>query len=391
MAAEPMDLQAPVAAPLTADRDFDVLYREHFDRLRRFCLGLTGQESLAEDIAQETLLRAYIRMAQFDLSRPMWPWLKRVATRLVIDNARAASREVLDGNHPEGVSRDNAEVAAERQLLDAALGALPARQRMAVALRYVDDWKPAEVAELLGLNKGAVEQLLHRARRRLCSEYRRLSGEAPTKLRVALWPLVLLFGRVRDRAARIRQVVNDGGTSLALATDATTHVVVAVAIAGVLAGGVAAAETAPPRPAAVKDAVAVSAEKATAEKVTSTETRVESPAPRQRATVDPSTAAVKEVAPAPAQEPVETTSTTSVEVNASQAPIDDAPAKPEARATKTRSADAANLSGTVRGHVAEKAPGTDAIVSIDCDGGAVWRTACAATDDGDETLQESAP
>ena len=78
------------AEPLwEAGPSFEALYREHHRRLYRFCLGMTRSHAVAEDIAQETLLRAFLHAADLDPHRSPWPWLKKVATRLVYDHTRS--------------------------------------------------------------------------------------------------------------------------------------------------------------------------------------------------------------------------------------------------------------------------------------------------------------
>jgi RNA polymerase sigma-70 factor (ECF subfamily) len=236
------------ALPTPQSPDFEDLYREHFDRLRRFVLGMTGRESVAEDIAQETLLRAYIRMEKLDLNRPMWPWLKQVATRLVYDHTRG-EREVCSEDTDLAVDAcaDVADQLAERDLVARVLRRLPARQRAAVTLRYLEDWKAAELAELFDLPRPAVEQLLLRARRSLGAEYRRLGAD---RIRLALWPLVAMLGRWRDRAVRAANSMSSaGGSSVASVMDATTQAMVAVAVSSsLIAGGIAFAHPAADAP-----------------------------------------------------------------------------------------------------------------------------------------------
>lgn len=233
------------ALPTPQNPDFEDLYREHFDRLRRFCLGMTGRESVAEDIAQETLLRAYIRMEKLDLNRPMWPWLKQVATRLVYDHTRG-EREVCSEDSELAVDTcaDVADQLAERDLVARVLSRLPARQRAAVTLRYLEDWKAGELAELFNLPRPAVEQLLLRARRSLGAEYRRLGAD---RIRIALWPLLALLGRIRDRAVRLTANLGTASTtSVASVMDATTQAMVAVVVSsGLIAGGIAFADPVP--------------------------------------------------------------------------------------------------------------------------------------------------
>jgi RNA polymerase sigma-70 factor (ECF subfamily) len=149
------------------------LYLRYFPRVVRFAYRRVGDHSLAEDIAQEALVRALDHIESFDVSRPMWPWLKAIASNLIVDHVRRCSDEErcyarLGLPPPEGTT-------AEDEALSEALANLPVRQRIAIALRYLDDWDPTQVADFLGLNRNAVEQLLFRARRRLKAEYERTS------------------------------------------------------------------------------------------------------------------------------------------------------------------------------------------------------------------------
>jgi RNA polymerase sigma-70 factor, ECF subfamily len=161
---------------LGGERDaFDVLYRRYFPRLVRLCTRLTKDGATAEDIAQETLVRAHDHLERFDLGRPMWPWLKTIATRVLIDHTRASGREVPTEERPIESSHVEHGWTEERDVLVQALSKLPPRQRTAVALRYIEDWDAPQVAEHLGLSGLAFRQILHRARRKLQTEYRKIA------------------------------------------------------------------------------------------------------------------------------------------------------------------------------------------------------------------------
>lgn len=234
MTAEPLwhtrSAETPAAQRSAPATSFEALYREHHARLYRFCLGMTRTHAVAEDIAQEALLRAFLHRDDLDPHRSPWPWLKKVATRLVYDHSRS-QRTVADCTTTDGVVPDGAGVYADRELVRQMLGTLPERQRAAVTLRYLDDWKSAEIAAVLGLPRPAVEQLLLRARRSLKTEYRRLSGD---RLRLALWPLLAWSLRMRQRVARGVELAADARLP-SLATSAET--MSALLVAGALSVG----------------------------------------------------------------------------------------------------------------------------------------------------------
>ena len=93
---------------------------------------------MAEDVAQETLLRGFQQLDRFDLARPMWPWLRVIASHAIADTAaNHAARAVRYGETDEPASDvdDPANTPLffdDRQLLSLALSRVPARQRLAL-------------------------------------------------------------------------------------------------------------------------------------------------------------------------------------------------------------------------------------------------------------------
>ncbi|MDQ4125371.1 MAG: RNA polymerase sigma factor, partial [Actinomycetota bacterium] len=158
---------------------FGQLYRRFHPRLVRLVVRMTGDRELAEDVAQEALVRAFAKLDTFDRSRPLWPWLKVIASNLAVDAGRKRSREVeWDPGDVAAVPAIEDPSCEDGMLLAQALSNLPDRQRVAVSLRYLEDWESAEAASFLGLSIPAFEQLLFRARKRLRLEYSRIAQGA---------------------------------------------------------------------------------------------------------------------------------------------------------------------------------------------------------------------
>lgn len=120
-----------------------------------------GDRGVAEELAQETLLRAWDRWERVGTLESPMGWAHRVALNLARSwfRRRAAERRALarHGAPPEQgpALPDDAEVLALRQ----AVRALPPRQRAAVALRYYAGLSVAETAEVLGCAEGTVKSL----------------------------------------------------------------------------------------------------------------------------------------------------------------------------------------------------------------------------------------
>lgn len=211
---------------------FEALYRRFYPRLVGAVRPAVGEQCLAEDVAQEALLKARDRLASFDISRPFWPWLKTIAIHLAIDHRRRTSREVLVESdlaaECEGSTTCEFTRCDESLLLIEALKVIPPRQRLAIALRYIEQRDPRDAAVVLGLSKPAFEQLLFRARRNLHASYRRLSEEVaglvliPRGLRTA-WGR--LSGRTRRVSEHVAQLVPGG-------VDQVAQLIIALVIVG---------------------------------------------------------------------------------------------------------------------------------------------------------------
>jgi len=138
--------------------------------LHRYCARMTGSVMDGEDVVQETLFEAYRKLDKFDDSRPLKPWLFRIAHNRCIDFLRR-----------KGV-RDEAETAAAvpeaaAPAEPAALGigkavehlvvSLPPKERACVLLKDVFDYSLEEIAELVDSSVGGVKAALNRARTKL--------------------------------------------------------------------------------------------------------------------------------------------------------------------------------------------------------------------------------
>src|SRR5438876_11584308 len=148
--------------------DFEALFREHWPGAYRAAYLVVHDAAAAEDIAQESFLAAVRALDRFDRRRPFGPWLHRIVVNRAIDWARARGlrRELgaADAPEPAAPYRDTPERARE---LAAALAGLGAEHRAVIVLRYLLDYTPGEIAELLDLPRGTVNSRLRRGLDRL--------------------------------------------------------------------------------------------------------------------------------------------------------------------------------------------------------------------------------
>jgi RNA polymerase sigma-70 factor (ECF subfamily) len=171
--------------------DFDQMVAAHRRELFAHCYRMSGSVHDAEDLVQETLLRAWKSLGTYDENRAsMRTWLYRIATNACLtalkgrerrplpsglvaslDDPRAEMRAAPEIPWLQPFPADPADIAADRGSLRlafvAALQLLPARQRAILILREVLEWPAADVAAALGTTVAAVNSGLQRARSRL--------------------------------------------------------------------------------------------------------------------------------------------------------------------------------------------------------------------------------
>lgn len=153
------------------DQLMRALHDEHAAALWSFALHLTGGDrARAEDVTQETLLRAWRHPGVLDQSqRSARAWLFTVARRIVIDERRsaAARSEIPTDQPPERAVPDDTERAVQGWLVADALTELSDRHRQVLALCYFQGLSVAEAAARLGVAEGTVKSRTHYALRAL--------------------------------------------------------------------------------------------------------------------------------------------------------------------------------------------------------------------------------
>lgn len=189
--AVPLDDAALVRAAQSGDRGaLDQLFRRHYDRVFGVCRRITGNETDAADAAQDAMIAMVRGLARFDGRASFGTWAYRIATNASLDELRRRRRRPLVAGRDQFDNRrehdtheradptavDRVEQLGDRELIDAALAALPEDFRVPVVLRDVADLDYAEIAAILDVPVGTVKSRIARGRGMLAATISRDDG-----------------------------------------------------------------------------------------------------------------------------------------------------------------------------------------------------------------------
>lgn len=171
------------------DQDaFGALAEEHRDGLLRLCLKMTGSHEEAEDVVQDTLLKAYLHIAEFELRASMRTWLYRIATNACLDHLRG--RKPWDLDKRWEWFRENGELVQQMEqtlylsperaaevkevaatCVNCVTMSLPEKQRATITLCDQMGLSREEAAKAIGASVASVKTELHRARKKMTEVY----------------------------------------------------------------------------------------------------------------------------------------------------------------------------------------------------------------------------
>lgn len=168
---------------------FEILVRENTDMLVAYIRAGVRDEHAVSDLYQETVLTAWKRLDDYDREKPIGPWLRGIAGKVVLAYYRKSSRTVqsiddqalqwlndrFEALHSLRGDTFHEKLAALRECIDA----LPETYQGPIRMRYAEERSPAEIASMLNLAKETLKKRLSRGKSRLaeCLERKlRLAG-----------------------------------------------------------------------------------------------------------------------------------------------------------------------------------------------------------------------
>src|SRR6266850_6856439 len=128
--------------------------------LHRYCARMTGSVMDGEDVVQEALFEAYRKLDKFDDSRPLKPWLFRIAHNRCIDFLRKRGVQVeaeTAALSPDSIEAAEPAVLGVGRAVEQLVMNLPPKERACVLLKDVFDYTLEEIAELVSSTVGGVK------------------------------------------------------------------------------------------------------------------------------------------------------------------------------------------------------------------------------------------
>jgi RNA polymerase sigma-70 factor (ECF subfamily) len=163
------------------DAAFDELMRRHKRSVLNFLYKMLGNDDDADDLAQETFVRAYQNLKKFRAGTNFSAWIFTIAANLGRDRLRWRARrpaEELDASLTDGKPSASDEILQSEtaKLVREAVGSLPEEQKMAVILVEFHDFSYAEAAKIARCSAKAIETRLYHAKQKLREKLAPLLG-----------------------------------------------------------------------------------------------------------------------------------------------------------------------------------------------------------------------
>lgn len=172
-----------IDAALAGDRPAErALYERHVERVYRLAYRMTGDRTLAEDLTQETFVRAFDRLGTFRRESSFSTWLHSIAVSVTLNELRreAAARRREQASAEAGRERVSGDPEPDlKRALHAALDDLSETLRSALVLHDLEGFTHEEIAEMLGIPAGTSKARVSRAREQLRRVFEAVRRKTP--------------------------------------------------------------------------------------------------------------------------------------------------------------------------------------------------------------------
>lgn len=154
---------------------FENIFQEYSDVIYRLCVYKTGSRDAAYDLTQETFLRLWKVVSSGKQIEKPKQYLYQIARNLLADHYQAQRLVSLDELHEDGfdpkAEEGSPELGAEVSVLKAAIDSLEEDFREVMYLRFVEEMKTKDIAEMLGISENLVSVRLNRGKKKLQEKF----------------------------------------------------------------------------------------------------------------------------------------------------------------------------------------------------------------------------
>lgn len=166
----PVDAQLVALAKTDRDRAFELLYNAYRGRIFTFLLRISGSSETADDLAQDTFVKAHGALGRLEGDQKLLPWLYRIANNTAIDHLRRRKRFAwlpwtdLHGTSEEPHADDAHTATRTRAEVGEILRSLPPDNAAALLLHALEGYSYEEIAQIQGTTMSAARSRIARAR-----------------------------------------------------------------------------------------------------------------------------------------------------------------------------------------------------------------------------------
>ena len=155
---------------------FKQLFDSHMPRVYGFCLRISADKDLADDLAQTVFIKAWEKLGSFKFESKFTTWLHSIAMNEFLSHRRSGNnfmKKITElFNHHERHSKYASRFDAGIDI-ESALSGLSEQARMVVVMHDIEGYKHEEISAMLGIAVGTSKAALHRARKQLRKELRK--------------------------------------------------------------------------------------------------------------------------------------------------------------------------------------------------------------------------
>lgn len=152
--------------------DFEIIYKEYWDKVFRLCMGYINDHDLARDMAQETFIKVWQHLPDFRNEATVGTWIFRIATNHCLRQLEQ-QRRMPSADFPVDLSaEDKNDIEPQIQLLYKSIAELPEIDRIIISLE-LEDVRQAEIAQIVGLSESNIRVRIHRIKEVLTKKMRK--------------------------------------------------------------------------------------------------------------------------------------------------------------------------------------------------------------------------